>query len=383
MFLERALGNAAALAVAQQYGLVRLEATRLDLIQVQVQRYRIPDRRSLAQVIAAMQGDARLLLVQPNFLYDHDGGKDRSHAGARTSDEALPQYAHEKIRLGAAHVIAQGRRTVIAVIDSGVDRSHPELANAVAESFDAVAGTALKPDAHGTAIASILSARGRLTGVAPASRLLAIRAFAPESDGQVLATTYVLLRSIDWAHKRRARLFNMSFSGPRDEALRRVVMAAQENGAIFVAAAGNGGPKAAAAFPAAYPGVIAVTATDKDDAVYGDANRGEYVVAAAPGVDVLVAVPGGAYDVKSGTSFAAAHVSGVIALMLEREPNLTSEQVRERLAKSSVDLGPRGPDPMFGAGRIDALQTLETRQVGASEGIARPAAVRPTGTEPR
>ena len=182
---------------------MRLEATRLDLIQVQVQRYRIPDRRSLAQVIAAMQGDARLLLVQPNFLYGHDGDKDRSHARARTNDNALPQYAHEKIRLGAAHIIAQGHRTLIAVIDSGVDRSHPELANAVADSFDAVAGTAPKPDAHGTAIASILSARGRLTGVAPASRLLAIRAFAPESGGQLLATTYVLLRSIDWAHKRR------------------------------------------------------------------------------------------------------------------------------------------------------------------------------------
>lgn len=120
------------------------------------------------------------------------------------------------------------------------------------------------------------------------------------------------------------------------------------------------------AYPAAEPAVIAVTATDANDGLFGRANRGDHVGVAAPGVDLLVAQPGGAYGFGSGTSLAAAHVSGIVALMLEREPGLRPDEVRRRLAKTARDLGPAGRDPGFGAGLVDALAPLGQATVASA-----------------
>jgi subtilisin family serine protease len=248
---------------------------------------------------------------------------------------------------------------LVAVIDSGIDRSHPEFAGAIAAMYNAARDRKFEVDDHGTAVAGIIGARAQLKGVAPATRLLAVRAFFKEGKGGPLATTYILLRAINWAQKNNARLINLSFAGPHDEALKRIVNEAYQRGTILVAAAGNGGPNAPAAYPAAYPGVLAITATDQDDNIYQDANRGGYVAIAAPGVDILVPVLDSGYDFKSGTSFAAAHVTGLIALMLERNPELSPDEVREILAGAAVDLGPRGPDKQFGAGRADAFIAIQ------------------------
>lgn len=355
VFLDQSQNLAVALAVAQQYRLVRLQGESIGLLQARVQRYRIPDRRSVDDVIAAMRGDARVSLVQPNYLYRQQQGA----AGPSAAGVAQSQYAIGKIRIGQAHALARGRQTLVAVIDSGIDANHPEIAGAVAAAFDAVGQGPATPDDHGTAVAGIIGARGQLVGIAPAARLLAIRAFVPEGGGSPLATTFVLLRSIDWAARNGARLFNLSFAGPHDEALRRIISAAHDKGAVLVAAAGNGGPKAAAAYPAAYSNVIAITATDRNDAIYPDANRGSYVAVAAPGVDILAPVSNGGYDFKSGTSFAAAHVTGMIALMLERNPRLSSRQIEDLLVEAAVDLGARGRDALFGAGRADALMAVK------------------------
>jgi subtilisin family serine protease len=104
--------------------------------------------------------------------------------------------------------------------------------------------------------------------------------------------------------------------------------------------------------------VIAVTATDIDDTLFSGANRGNYITVAAPGVDVLVPAPDGAYQFTTGTSVAAAEVSGVVALLLERNPSLTPAEVRRILIGTAKDLGPKGRDPGFGAGLVDALRAL-------------------------
>ena len=154
-------------------------------------------------------------------------------------------------------------------------------------------------------------------GVAPGAKLLAIRAFAGEGgklgEGD---TTDHIVRSIDWAHQRGARVVNMSFTGPRDPLLSRELRAGTEKGIVFIAAAGNDGPNAAAADD----NVIAVTASDAADKLYPAANRGPHVCLAAPGVNVLAAACSGGYDFKSGTSYAAAHVSGAVALLLQSRP---------------------------------------------------------------
>src|SRR5476649_1715125 len=146
----------------------------------------------------------------------------------------------------------------------------------------------------------------------------------------------------------------MSFAGPKDGLIERGIAAAAAKGILLVAAAGNAGPKSPPLYPAADSNVIAVTATDADDKLFEQSNRGRHIAIAAPGAQILVAIPDGGYEVASGTSYAAAEVAGIVALMLERKPNLTPDQVRGILQATARDLGPKGHDIMFGAGLADA-----------------------------
>jgi subtilisin family serine protease len=245
---------------------------------------------------------------------------------------------------------------LIAVIDSGVDTRHPELEGMILESFDAI-GTGDRVHPHGTAIVGTIAARARLRGTAPAAHFLVARAFGTtrnSTDG----TSINIVKAIDWAIQRGARVINMSFAGDRDPAIERRLAVASARGVILVAAAGNAGPSSAPLYPAAHPSVIAVTATDERDRIFRAANRGNHVAVAAPGVDLWVPALGGDYRMISGTSFSAAEVSGVVALMLERNSRLTPQQVRRALMSTARDLGPRGVDPVFGAGLIDAYQAV-------------------------
>ena len=119
---------------------------------------------------------------------------------------------------------------------------------------------------------------------------------------------------------------------------------------MLIAAAGNAGPKSPPLFPAADPNVIAVTATDTDDAIFSGAVRGDHIAVAAPGVDILAPAPDGTYQFTTGTSVASAEVSGVAALLIERNPSLTPADVRRILMATAKDLGPKGKDRDFGAG---------------------------------
>jgi len=156
-----------------------------------------------------------------------------------------------------------------------------------------------------------------------------------------------------------ARIINMSFAGPRDPSLDRALKAAYEKGVVLIAAAGNAGPKSPPLFPGADPNVIAVTATDVDDKLFATANRGKYISVAAPGVDILVPAPESRYQFTTGTSVAAAEVSGIVALLLERYPNLTPADIRRMLTASAKRLGQGKGDDNFGSGLIDPLKALQ------------------------
>jgi len=138
--------------------------------------------------------------------------------------------------------------------------------------------------------------------------------------------------------------------------LERAFKVAHDKGVILVASAGNGGPKSLPQFPAADQNVIAVTATDKDDKLFPGATRGRHIAISAPGVDISVPAPGGFYQMSTGTSIASAHISGVIALLLERNPDLTPDEIKAILTDSAKWLGPRNE---FGAGLVDPDQALK------------------------
>ncbi len=194
-----------------------------------------------------------------------------------------------------------------------------------------------------------------------------MRAFDPDSTS-AQATTFAILKGLDWSVEQQARVINMSFAGPADPAMTRALLAASRKGAILVAAAGNAGAKSPPLYPAADPNVIAVTATGTEDAVFPRANQGRYVTVAAPGIDVVAPATAGGYQVSSGTSLSAAEVSGVIALLLQRRPALKADAVRTILTATARDLGNPGRDDVYGAGLVDAYQavmSLESRSVQA------------------
>jgi subtilisin family serine protease len=199
--------------------------------------------------------------------------------------------------------------------------------------------------------------------------LLAIRAFSTQA-ASAQSTTFNILKGLDYAVSSGARIVNMSFAGPRDPTIERALKAAYDKGVILIAAAGNAGPRSPPLFPAADKHVIAVTATDIDDQLFTGATRGNHIAVSAPGVDILVAAPEATYQMTTGTSVATAHVSGIVALLLERNPRLTPADVRRILTASAKRLG---PNEQFGAGLIDPAKAL---QLGAPRSVEAPAPAR-------
>src|SRR5262249_26758048 len=177
----------------------------IGLVGTTIHRWRITDGRAVSDVIRALEADTGVTAAQPNYRF------------ALQQDPAEPaadpgQYALAKLRLVQAHHVTMGNRVLVAVIDSGIDTAHPEIAGVVAGSFDALDSKA-PAHSHGTAMAGAIVAHARLTGAAPAARILAIRAFGSTSGGAE-GTTLTILRSIRWAVGHGARVINMSFGGP-------------------------------------------------------------------------------------------------------------------------------------------------------------------------
>ncbi|WP_245452614.1 S8 family serine peptidase [Bradyrhizobium sp. C9] len=337
-------------ALAGRHGLRRIASQNIPLLGATIGLFRTAGNRSVDAVARELASDSRVRSVQPNYRYALQDQK----PAAGGSDPA--QYAQTQLHLPEAHRLARGMNVTIAVIDSGIDAAHPELANTVADTFDAL-GSKDGPHAHGTAVAGVIAARVRLTGSAPEVRILAIRAFGTAAGGAE-STSYVILKSLDYAVAHGAQIVNMSFAGPQDALIARAVAAAAAKDVVLVAAAGNAGPKSPPLYPAANPDVIAVGGIDAGERLMAASNRGSYIALAAPGADLLVPVPDGKYQLMSGTSFSAAFVSGIAALVLERSPALKPAEVRKVLTGTARDLGTPGRDDLFGAGEADALAAV-------------------------
>jgi subtilisin family serine protease len=348
-------------AVAGLGGLT-IEATEnLAIMGSTVVKLRITDGQPVRAVIPKVAGIQVAAVVQPEYfdtLDQQSTSPSPAPAAAGTTQGDAAQYILEKLKLSDVHRMVRGSNVPIAVIDSEIDAAHPDLEGVVAQRFSAL-GAPEKPHAHGTGMAGAIAAHQRVLGTAPAARLLAVHAFST-SAATAESTTFSILKGIDWSVKEGARIINMSFAGPRDPSLEAALKIAYERGIVLIAAAGNAGPKSPPLFPGAFsPYVLAVTATDIDDKLFTGANRGKYVSVAAPGVDILVPAPENAYQITTGTSVAAAEVSGIVALLLERNPKLMPADVRRILTQSAKRLSPGDRDDSFGSGLIDPLKALQ------------------------
>ena len=343
-------------ALARRHAMTRIESYTFALTGRTMHLWELNPGGSVPSMIRALSGEKLVARAQPNFTFRFQQQAEIQPASLPNAAQGDPtQYTVGKLHLVDAHRLATGDGVLVAVIDSGIDDAHPDLAGAIAAKFDTL-GTDEKPHTHGTEMAGAIASHGRLLGVAPRARLLAVRAFGASASGEE-STTFRILRGLDWAAGQNARIINMSFAGPADPALQDALAKARKKGIVLIAAAGNAGPKSPPLFPAADPNVIAVTATDADDKVSAQANRGNYIAVAAPGVDVLVPAPDANVALTTGTSVAAAHVSGLAALLIEVKPSLKPDDVRKILMSSARSLGPKTRNES-GAGLADALSAV-------------------------
>ncbi len=340
--------------LARRHNLTPIETISLPLLDTTIYRWRINGRRPVGDLVGAIEDERIVASVQPNYLFtlQQDTAKIPG-----TGLSYAEQYVLSKLEVEQAHRLATGKNIAIAVIDSEVDGKNPNLDGVIVKNFDALGGDD-SPDQHGTAMAGAIAAHGKITGIAPGAQLLAARAFDHDHDAK--AKSSAIYKSLQWAADNGARVVNMSFAGPADPTLHRLLAAATDRGLVLIAAAGNAGPNSPPLYPGADPNVIAVTATDSGDAVFAMANRGDYVAVAAPGVDILALAPGEALQLTTGTSVATAHVSGLAALLLECKPSLKPADIRAMLAGTAKPLG-------SGAKLVNAYKAVTSLNAEASE----------------
>lgn len=251
----------------------------------------------------------------------------------------------------------RGTGARVAVVDTGAAVGHPDLRRKVAGARDFVNddGTVHDLGGHGTHVAGIIAARtGNQRGIAggcPKCKLLVAKVF----DGQNTGTVARFAEGIRWSADHGAEVINLSFVHPAPSTIEeRAIWYARKRGAVVVAAAGNGDTNDPA-YPAASPGVLAVAATNRYDRRAVFSNYGRWVDVAAPGVEILSTIPRG-YASWHGTSMATPHVSALAALLASQGESQT--RVKELITKTAIDLGPRGRDPYYGAGRISASRAV-------------------------
>jgi subtilisin family serine protease len=343
----------AAADLAKRHGLTLLSEWPMPILGVDCYLMAAPGKTSPEAAAAELSRDPRVAWSEPMHVY-------RAQAGAPPNDPLFPAEPAAKVwRLADLHAVATGRNVKVAVVDSRVDAQHPDLAGQVQVARDFLPDHPGGPETHGTAVAGVIAAlEGNhvgIAGVAPSARLMALRAcWQDAAAAGTLCDTLSLARALSFAIENGAQVINLSLSGPNDTLLGRLLDVAIARGATVVGAADPA--LARGGFPASHAGVVAV-ASEGDPA----AARGGFLL--APGRDVPTAEPGGRWTLVSGSSFAAAHVTGLAALIREREPR------------------PVNPGKLFvtrGGGEIDACSTLQ-RVSGACGGCGCPRASAPAG----
>ncbi|MET8991918.1 S8 family serine peptidase [Nonomuraea wenchangensis] len=308
------------------------------------------------------------------------------------------QWQLGALRLPEAWRRSEGRGVLVAVLDTGVDARHPDLAGAVVEGPD-LTGAARGHGPwghHGTAMAGLIAGRGHgagraagIVGVAPAARVLSVRVTLESGDPQRARQPRgghdALARGIRYAADHGAGVISMSLgggSGTREgsAAEEEAVRYALGRGAVLVASSGNDGDSANRKnFPAAYPGVIAVGAVDRELRVARFSNRQDHLSVVAPGTDIVTADGAGSYAVGDGTSSAAAMVAGIAALIRSAHPGLSPQEVRTAIEQGTRRRPPGGHSRTYGHGVADALLALHaadelraTDELGTAAGLGAP-----------
>lgn len=334
--------------IARTHGLRLVESWPMPLLGVDCFVMAVPGGRRPEAVTVDVAGHPDVAWSEALPVY-----RARGVTPARPDPLFAAQPAARRWRLAELHRHATGRGVTVAVIDSKVARAHPDLAGQVVASLNFVAGPEPAEEAHGTGVAGVIAASANnglgIAGVAPRARLLGLRACRETPGGETSCDGLGVARALHAAIERGAQVINLSLGGPSSRLIGRLIEVGVARGATIVAAFDetlDGG-----GFPASEAGVIAVAAGPP---------HGHGRVQVAPGRDVPTTTTGGRWELVNGSSYAAAHVSGLVALLRER-----------RMASGAAALVRMGTE---GGGEIDACATL-ARGAGAGEPVCAPRVV--------
>lgn len=321
-----------------------------------------PDAATLAQKTA---DDTVLAVDTPRKAYAmalpaDDKGRDLQWGLNRMQAEDLWQRS-------------TGGSVTVAILDTGVKASHPDLSGRVAKGFNAItdkAGAQSDDNGHGTFLAGMIAGKSNgagVVGIAPNARILPVKVL--NADG--IGDSDDIAQGIIWAVDNGADVINMSFGADSTNKLEAAAIDyANGAGVTLVAAAGNEGARQVM-YPAGYPGVLGVGATDSNNERAKFSNQGSHVDVVAPGQGILSSYNKRDYTWTSGTSMSTAYVSGIAALAISYSPGAGGEPLAQQIGATATDLGPAGSDPAYGAGLVDPATLLEQLGAGRAPGMPR------------
>ncbi len=310
----------------------------------------LPAKSDVTKMSDLLLSFSQVEFVEPNY---------QVQASSTPSDYSNPkQWYAKKINMPSAWNMTLGSSDIkVAIIDAGMQTTHPDLRGKITKPYNAITGrTSLPASIHGTHVAGIIAASKNnigITGIAPNVKIIPVNVFSGEE-----ADIYTVADGIDYAVNAGADIINLSLTTEDDtEVLKYAIQSAINKGVVVVAAVGNDSTSRPQ-YPAAYKNVIAVSATTKYDKRASFSNYGSYIKLSAPGEDIFSTAPGSSYLTESGTSMATPIVSGISALILSKNPFLKPTEVMNILQKSSIDLGTKGWDRYYGYGRVNAYRAL-------------------------
>jgi Subtilase family len=337
---------------ALSLGFTIIDERRLGTLGLAVLRLRLPAGVTPPQGLAALHRVLPQLTADVETLYRPYA----TPAGqVATQPMSLPAADYAQRMIGWPQDATCGGGLRLGMIDTAVAAGLPALAGRKLHHKAFVTSDADKAEArHGTAIASLLVGRGapwhpHWRGLLPHADLYAASVFERHGD-RIAASAIAIASALDWLAANHVPVVNVSVSGEANALVALAVRRAAMRGTILVAAAGNGGPAAPPAYPAAYPDVIAVTAIDQRAVVFPEANRGAYIAFAAPGVRIWTPGENAFGRYETGTSFAAPFLAATVALEIAELGRADPDLLKRRLADHSIHLGPPGRNPIYGYG---------------------------------
>ena len=306
----------------------------------------VPPGGSVTQGIRELSEEFPSQVIDANHHYSLQGGEPGIDP---------KRYGQQLVRWNAQAVNCRGEKLRIGMVDTSVNGITPlvQTSSIRTQSFLSE-GIPEAPSQHGTAVAMQLVGYPPqiVSGLLPNATLFVAETFREETPGRVEATTWSIVRALDWLVKENVQVINLSLGGPHNALLTFAIERTLNHNIPLVAAAGNTGPQGPSMYPAAQEGVIAVTALDAKLTPYYYANRGSHITFSAPGVDIWVPTGPGSGVFKSGTSFAAPFVTTAVAAVKLANPQLTPKEITPFLTNRALDLGPPGKDDIFGWGLI-------------------------------